>query len=575
METSAGRREHIAIQVDGAMHQALEMCRGRLVFIFSLILLCFGAISFRLVDLALDGLREESRHLATVTSQDDLHPPRREIVDRNGELLAMNLNTVSLFANPKIILDVEETAEGLHRIFPDLDKAELLEDLQKERSFIWVKRNIHPREQDAVMELGQPGLNFLEEEKRLYPYGEQVAHVLGTVGTDGYGLAGIEKQFEKTLAPQYVTPDAEQPLELALDARLQAILFDELKATYEKHSAEGAAAILMDAHNGEVLSMISLPAFDPNQPSEMQNKEAFNYATLGVYEMGSTFKTFAIAQALDQNLIHLDNEYDATKPIYIARHRIADFHPENRVLNVPEIFLHSSNIGTARIADEIGPEAQQQFYRHLGLFDQMDFELPELGTPLLPERWGRLVTMTASFGHGIAVSPLHVVRAYAAMVNGGKLVEPTLFKREKVPEFKQVIRAQTSETMRRLLRLVVAEGTGESAEAPGYYLGGKTGTAEKAGIGQYDRKRLISSFAGAFPMYDPQYVLFIMFDEPKGIKETWGYATAGWTAAPTAKRVVERIGPLLGVKPVDPKDETINKGLYVEFERHDKELAAQ
>jgi cell division protein FtsI (penicillin-binding protein 3) len=358
----------------------------------------------------------------------------------------------------------------------------------------------------------------------------------------------VEKQFEARLAEEHA------PLALSIDIRLQHILKEELSKSVEDFSAIGGAGVILDARTGEVLAMVSLPDFDPNEPGRASADTRFNRATLGVYEMGSVFKVFTTAMALDAGVTSLKGGYDASHPIKVARYTITDYHAKNRWLSVPEIFIYSSNIGSAKMALDVGPEGQRAFLKKLGMLSPVALELPELGDPQGPAQWRELAAMTIAFGHGLSITPMHVAGGVATVVNGGLKVQPTLVKREEPVEGTRLIKPETSEALRGLMRLVVERGTGKNADAPGYRVGGKTGTAEKAAVHGYKHSALISSFVGAFPMDAPRYVIFMAIDEPKPNKESHGYATGGWVAAPAVKRLVERMAPLVGIAPIEEED---------------------
>jgi cell division protein FtsI (penicillin-binding protein 3) len=545
------------IHIDGAGKTALETARSRLLVGGGLIAAAFLAVAVRLVDVS---VTETPAHVATAdhrTVAGPLTVARAEIVDRNGVLLATSLDTASLYADPHKVPDAASAARKLIGVLPEHSEAALVARLSADEPFVWLARNLTPREQYAVNRLGVPGLDFQREPRRVYPNGRLAAHVLGFTGVDNDGLAGIEQSFDERLRTRHV------PLALSIDARVQQVLRHELAAQIDKFGAIGGGGLVLDAETGEIVALVSLPDFDPNDPTGTDDDARFNRMTLGVYELGSVFKIFNHAIALDTGAATLASTYDATKPIRIARFTINDFHPENRWLSLPEIFKFSSNIGSAKIALDIGGAAQQRFLSALGLLRRTSVELPEQGLPIYPATWREINTMTIAYGHGIAVSPLHLASAVAAVVNGGILHPPTLIRRDRdaaVPGTR-VFSARTSHSMRQLLRLVVADGTGARAEAAGYLVGGKTGTAEKQVGGQYKRKALISSFIAAFPMHAPRYVVMAMLDEPKGIGETFGYATGGWTAAPVISRVIARAAPLLGVRPVDELAPVIQQAL--------------
>lgn len=535
------------IRMDGSGKSALETARTRLLVGGSLVAAAFLAVGVRLVDVTVFEQPEQLRTASQRTVAGPMQMSRAEIVDRNGVLLATSLGTASLYANPHKIPDAARAAQRLVEVLPERSVAELTALLASDRNFVWVERNLTPREQYEVNRLGIPGLDFQREERRVYPNGPLAAHVLGFTNIDNTGLAGIEQSFDESLKTR------RDALALSVDIRVQQVLRHELATQIEKFKAIGGGGLVLDARNGEIVAMVSLPDFDPNAPAGAGEEERFNRMTLGVYELGSVFKIFNHALALETGVATLGSRYDATRPIRVGRFTINDFHPEKRWLTLPEIFTHSSNIGSAKMALDAGGPAQKKFLSDLGLLRRTSIELPEQGAPMYPATWRDVNTMTISFGHGIAVSPLHMATAVAAVVNGGILHPPTLIRRrpgDAVPGTR-VLSAETSQAMRGLLRLVVEDGTGRNAEAPGYIVGGKTGTAEKQVNGRYKRKALISSFVAAFPINKPRYVVLAMLDEPKGIKESFGYATGGWTAAPVVSRVIARAAPLLGIAPMD------------------------
>lgn len=531
--------------VEGRARSAIEVGRVRLLVAGGALMAAFALVTLRMVDVSVieaGRVAFAGRH----GPAEEAPVGRADIVDRNGVLLATSLPTVSAYANAREILDPQEAAAKLVSVLPDLRHAEVLEKLTSGRAFVYLYRNLTPRQQAAVNRLGIPGVYFEESERRVYPHGATAAHVVGLTDVDNNGIAGIEKAFDERLRRD------PHPLRLALDIRVQGILRDELLRSMEAFQAIGAAGVLMDAHTGEVLALASLPDFDSNIVGQASRDQLFNRATLGVYELGSTFKLLTAAVALDSGTVTLQDGYDASKPLRVARFTINDSHPENRWLSVPEIIVHSSNIGAAKMARDVGTERQRAFLDRLGLLDPSPIELPEVGAPLEPSPWREINTMTIGFGHGVAVTPVQMVNAIAALVNGGVYRPATLLRRQDADAApgQRVIQPRTSEAVRHLMRLVVEKGTGRKAEVPGYLVGGKTGTAEKLGAdGRYRRKALVTSFVAAFPVDAPRYVLLVMLDEPKGTKATFGWATAGWNAAPTAGRVIARTGPLLGLAP--------------------------
>jgi len=530
----------------------METGRTRLIVVSAALLLGFFAVSARLIDLTVFQEAEEPRLARASASAREPVMERADIVDRNGEVVATSLATASMFANPRRVLSPADAARQIASVLPDTDAADLTARLSEDRGFVWLRRNLTPRQQWAVHRLGIPGIDFRREERRVYPHGALMSHVVGYAKLDNRGLAGVEQYFDEDLR------ERNKPLQLSIDTRVQHIVRNALADTMERHQAIGAAGVVLDIRSGELLAMVSLPDFDPNNV-EGADPRHFSRASLGVYELGSAFKIFTTAMALDAGVVSMFGGYDATEPIKISRFTIRDYHAKRRWLSVPEIFIYSSNIGSAKMAMDVGADAQQAYLRRLGLLNPSPIELTEVGAPKSPAVWRPVNTMTIGFGHGIAVTPLQLTSAVAAVLNDGIYRRPTLLKhaaRDLPDTGRRVISARTSRQMQKLMRLVVAEGTGSKAAAKGYNVGGKTGTAEKQAGGRYRRKALISSFVGAFPMDAPRYVVFALFDEPRGIKETHGYATGGWVAAPTVRRIVERMAPVLGIQPERENEQT-------------------
>ena len=532
---------------------ALEKARGRLVivggfFVILYIYVVFGLFNTMILNTDVD---MKSASIAPVTAP----PMRGDMVDRNGDLLATSLHMASLAVDPALVIDAGDLIKKLKTVFPDLNGGDVLKELNSKKRFVWLKRNLSPKQQDAINALGLPGLSFEPEERRIYPKGSLTAHIIGYNSVDHTGIAGLEKTFDAALKK------SSKPLQLSLDIRLQNIMRDALAEGIRNFSAIGGAGVIMDVHNGEILSMVSLPDFDPNDINKASDNQRFNRASLGIYEMGSTFKTFTLAQALDRGAISISNSFDCTQPISIGRFKINDFHPLGRWLNVPEIFLHSSNIGAVQIIQKVGITAQREFLGKLGLLTQTPLEIPEVGKPMIPQDWQEISMMTVSYGHGLSVNAVQLASAAASVLNGGLLVTPTLIKRDPAVPLAQtrVISEHASELMRQLFRVVVTQGTGKSANVQGYVVGGKTGTADKQSGKGYKKDARLASFLAAFPMQDPKYVVFIMIDEPKGTKESYGFATGGWVAAPTVGRVISQIAPLLGISPVDDNDHSISE----------------
>lgn len=554
---------------DGIRKQAIDTGRTRLLVAGAMFGLVFLVIAARLADVTVIKQGNEPR-LVQAKPSTSWQTGRANIVDRNGVLLATSLETSSLFANPRHVLDRREAATKLAEALPELSAAEIFRNLSSNRSFVWLRRHLTPRQKYAVNRLGIPGLYFQREERRVYPLGHLVPHLVGYTDTDDKGIAGIEQSFDQVLR---ATPE---PLALAIDIRVQHILRRELRAAVSRFRAIGGSGVVMDVRTGEILAMVSLPDFDPNKPGSQPPAATFNRATLGVYEMGSTVKILTVAMALDSGTVTLKDGFDASKPIRTNRFLITDYKPKGRWLSVPEIFMYSSNIGAAKMALAIGTAGQKRYLGNFGLLRQPSIELPEVGSPIVPSPWREINTMTIGFGHGLAVSPVQLTAAVAAVVNGGILWPATVIRRlaGHKASGKRVISARTSEQMRRLMRLVVARGTGRKAAVRGYLVGGKTGTAEKSGGRGYRRKALLSSFIAAFPMTAPRYVVLALLDEPRGRRETLGYATGGWVAAPLVGRVIARLGPLLGVPPVDENSAPVKRRMSIKINSRRRKLAS-
>jgi len=557
-----------AITPDGPAKQALEACRTRLRVTAGLFALVFAAVALRIVEIGAVGGGTTESQIARFRMVTEPVPSHADIVDRNGNVLAATLDSPSLYANPKQITDAAQATDKLVRVFPTLGAAEVHAKLTSGKSFVWIRRHLTPAEQFDVNQLGIPGLDFEHEERRVYPDGGLTSHVVGYTGIDNAGFAGVERALGDVLRGR------REPLQLSLDLRLQYILREELQRVVDDFTAKGGAGLIMDVNTGEILAMESLPDFDPNHPTAVDPghpaiplaDRMFNRITLGVYELGSIFKIFTVAMALDSGTATVTSTYDASHPIRIGRFTISDYHGKHRVLSVPEILMYSSNIGAARMAVAAGAQTQREFLARLGLLKTPKIEVSEVAAPHYPAKWREVNVMTIAFGHGISVTPLSFASAAAALVNGGILRQATLVKLPAgyAPQGQQVISAKTSEQMRRLLRLVVEHGTGTMAAAPGYVVGGKTGTADKISGRHYAERKLLSSFVGVFPINNPKYLILTMVDEPHPNKQSHGYATAGWTVAPATSRIIERIAPLLGVQPVDESSPEVQRTLMVE-----------
>lgn len=502
---------------------------------------------------------------------------RADIVDRNGELLAINLATTSVYVNPKIIIDPKVSAQKLASALDKVKYEDVLKKITSGKSFVWIKREVSPKEEQRVNDLGLPGVYFEFGEKRAYPKSNLVAHALGYSGLDGKGLAGIENYFDAKLRYRK-NENYKEPLRLSIDIRAQNIIREELAKAINEFSAKGGVGILQDANTGEIISMVSLPDYDPHHPSKALDETLFNKATLGIYELGSIFKLFTVATALDSGAVNLNYVYDIEKPIIAGGHKISDFRGKGGWRSIPEILMYSSNIGVSQIAMEMGKEKQIDYFKRLGFLSPLEVELKEKSSPTYTpfSKWTNVNVMAASYGYGISVSPLHITKAMSAIVNGGRLIPPTLLKQsfnskltplEK--DYKQVLSSNTSRNMRKLLRMIVKYGSANKADVSGFFVGGKSGTANKVVDGKYRENLRISSFLSAFPMHNPKYVMLISLDEPVGKKSTFGFATGSWVAAPATARIIERLSPVLGVIPDHENQEIIDKELFLEYKTPD------
>ncbi len=550
------------VTIEGTKNSVFHVARSRVVLISSLFAFFYGIILLRLIDLSIVqtfvfpaqmSLEPDlviSQPIAqTEISQKVKNTHRIDVVDRNGHMLATTLPVNSLYADPRDIVDAATTAKALVDIFPDLSESDVRKKLDSERSFIWVKRHLTPTQIQQVLLIGDPGLNFKRETRRFYPQSRLTAHVVGYTNVDGMGLAGVEKSYNDDL----LKPSRdEKPLSLTIDIRLQHILRDILMNTVDEFKAKGAAGVIADVHTGELLSLVSLPDFDPNDMNTATENAIFNRFTNAVYEPGSTFKIFSSAAYLEKSKHNIAHKFDASKPIKRGGFTIEDYHAENRFLTFPEAFIHSSNIGSALMGEYVGTDVLRDTYGKIGLLDQVPLNLSGTAKPLVPSPWRDINTLTASYGHGIAVTPLHTVLAGMSVVNGGMYMKPQIVMPDKdtvtiTREGQTVFQKKTSDILRKTLRLAVTDGTGQFANVNGYVVGGKTGTSEKIVGGRYDQKKLMSSFIGFFPMNNPKYAIYVLVDEPVGLKKTAGYATGGWVAAPAVAKVVKAMATLYGI----------------------------
>jgi cell division protein FtsI (penicillin-binding protein 3) len=553
-------RENLRLRHESMRDNARQRAEGRLLVMGALFLIAFAAVGARMGGLAASEPIEPRAAVSGVS----INAGRSDIVDRNGRILATNLITRSLYAQPPHMIDKIDAAKKLVRIFPDLDEEYLIKQFTGKRKFVWVKKRISPEQQQLVHDIGDPGLLFGAREMRLYPNGKLAAHVLGgaSFGREGVhsaeviGVAGVEKAFDDLLRDP---ANGGKPLELSIDMTVQAAAERVLYGGMKLMNARGAASILMDVQTGEIISMVSLPDFDPNTRPDapvkglVSDSPLFNRAVQGVYELGSTFKIFTITQALEERLVNTSTMVNTKSPLVWGKYRIRDFHNYGNELSVTDVIVKSSNIGTAHIAQTIGAARQKKFLKSLGLLEPTPVELVEApgAKPLLPPKWSEISTMTISYGHGLSVSPLHLASAYSTIANGGTKVTPTLLKRSNHMRGPRVISEESSAEARSMLRQVVQRGTASFGEVEGYAVGGKTGTADKPkehGRGYY-KDKVIATFASVFPANDPRYVLVVTLDEPVETSGVEPRRTAGWTAVPVAAEMIRRTAPLLGLRP--------------------------
>ena len=558
-DPAAIEAENLRLRHEAMADKSRLRAEGRLLVLGAAFALAFGAVGMRMGSLAAS-VPEEPRTAAT---GNPIIGQRADIVDRNGRILATNLQTHSLYAQPQQMIDPLGAAKKLKVIFPELDEERLVKDFTGTRKFVWIRRQLSPEQMQQVHDIGSPGLLFGPREMRLYPNGPIASHVLGgasygredVASAEVIGVAGIERKFDSLLRDP---ANEGKPLELSLDLTVQAATEEVLAGGMSLMNAKGAAAVLMDMHTGEIIAMASLPDFDPNNrpqvllKGDQSDSPLFNRAVQGVYELGSTFKIFAVAQAMDLGLLNPDTIIDTKGPLSWGRFRVRDSHSMPAAMSATDVIVKSSNVGTGRIALQLGADRQKSFLSRLGFTEATPVELSEApsGAPLLPKNWSEISTITISFGHGLSSSPLHLATAYASLLNGGTRVTPTLLRSETVQQGERIVRPEISARARAMLRQVVVRGTASMGEVPGYLVAGKTGTADKAKpTGGYYDDKVIATFASSFPANDPKYVLIVTLDEPSENSSDEPRRTAGWTAVPVAAEMIRRIAPLLGLRP--------------------------
>ncbi|MBH1990000.1 MAG: penicillin-binding protein 2 [Alphaproteobacteria bacterium] len=529
--------------VENVLSTQLKQIRLRLLVLIVAFMSVFMIIQIRLVDIMMlqsDRLGNAGQTYAMEGAD------RGKILDAHGNVIATTLITASLYGNPKMILDPMDAAKKLVATFPDLNIDVVYKKLTAEKGFVWLKRNLSPQDQQRVIELGLPGLDFQFEKKRIYPQGNLFSHILGVTDIDGNGTAGVEKQFD------HILKDPNKEVQLSLSLPIQHILHNELKQSVEKFKAKGGSGMVISLKTGQILGMVSAPDFDPNNPKTMGGDNAFNRNTLGVYEQGSVMKLLNTAMFLKYGKGGVHAVFDASQPLALGKFRIKDYRGgERRPLTVEEIFFHSSNIGSALMALSIGPEKQMDFLREVGLCDKPSIELPEKGRPLLPSKPSRGSCMTIAFGHGLAASPIQFMQSITNVLTEHHL-PLSLLKNPDRPQSTEgeLIAGKDRKTLCGLMLKTLEDGTARKAKVQGYLIGGKTGTAEKVEKGRYLKDgRNLASFFGVFPLDNPEYLVFVSLDEPQAIQGTYGFTAAGWNAAPLGGRIITRIAPMLGVEP--------------------------
>ena len=536
----------------------LDKSGGRIRQLALILCLAYAGIGAKLIKL---GLSSEPPQTLKVAVDQAASGARPDLLDRNGQVLATDVRTLSVFAEPRRIIDKDEAVELITAVLPDVNAKELRERLSSKKGFVWVKRQVTPKEQQEIFHLGLPGVGFVPENKRVYPNGPIGAHVIGFVDKDNIGIAGMEKYLDQQsltdphVAGFTVDPDSLKPVRLSLDLKATHALRDELEAGLEKYQAKAGAGAIIDVNTGEIIALESLPDYDPNDPPDMtkeSSKDKINRVNVGVYEMGSTFKAISISMALDSGKVNLGSRVDARDSLRYGRFTIHDFHATHRVLTVPEVFTHSSNIGTARMALMVGVQGHQAFLRKMGQLDRLRTELPESAEPLVPKRWTELNTMTIAFGQGLNVAPIQALMAVAALVNGGHMIVPTFLTRNEADAMAsshRVVSEQTSESMRYLMRSNATHGSASFANIEGYYVGGKTGTADKIIHGHYSQDKVFTTFMAITPADKPKYLYMVLYDQPQAVAGDGGYHTAAHNAGRVAGLLIRRVQPLEGVAP--------------------------
>lgn len=553
----------------------------RIYLLLIFVIFAFLTITFKLFDLTFTSIEDLPQIINSGKKVHNFTMHRGSIMDKNGLVLATNIPTASLYAHPNQIVNHKRAALQIASVLEDIKSEELLEKLNSAKSFIWIKRHVTPEMQQKVHDLGIPGVYFTDDEKRFYPTRNLFAHTVGYVDIDGVGMAGIERAFNSEL-------ENNKDVQLTLDIRIQYLMMAELKKAIELHSAARGSAVLLNAKNGEIVSMVSLPDFDPNNITKDDGETIFNQVTLAVQEMGSVMKVLTFAMAIDLGKLKMTDVFDVSKPIKIGKFTIHDYRGKGGTLSSPEVLMYSSNIGLSQIARRIGIRNQKDYLRRSGALNSIDFDFLEKGRPIYPSesRWNESSLITISYGHGIAITPLHAIQIFAMIVNGGMLhplkivkgldiktnddntqneyeINEIVSKHNK--ESKRVIKEETSVLMRKLLRLVVTDGFSRKANIKGYLVGGKTGTAEKVKNGRYLKNSNTAVFIAAFPIHDPEYVLFVSVDEAKANSINHGFTTGGMIAAPLGGEIIKKIGQVLPIQFQNEEDQEVQQILHLEY----------
>ncbi|TPI65924.1 penicillin-binding protein 2 [Mesorhizobium sp. B3-1-3] len=538
-----------SIVVDAARKATGGKAKTRIVMTMAVFFTIYSTIAGRLVYLGMQNPDLSGGPENRVTAS------RPDIVDRNGEVLATDIKTASLFAEPRRIVDADEAIEKLSTVLPEIDYEQTYRKLKSGAGFVWLQRQLTPKQQSDIMALGVPGLGFRTEKRRFYPSGETSSYIVGLTNIDNQGISGMEKYIDEQglsdlQASGLAVAKDLKPVKLSIDLRVQHVVRDEIAAGLERYRALGAGAVVLNIKTGEVMAMASVPDFDPNNPYNAQEKDRLNRMSAGLYEMGSTFKSFTSAMTLDSGKATMNSRFDASHPIRVGHQAIHDFHGKNRVLSLPEVFLYSSNIGSAREAELVGIEGHREFLHRLGILDRMQTELPEVARPTEPKVWKQVNSFTIAFGHGVSTTPLQAAVGCAALMQG-YLIEPTFLVRSEQDAMavaKKVVSDKTVEGMRYLYTLNAEKGSARNARVPGYRVGGKTGTAEKVINGRYSKDLNFNTFVAAFPMDDPQFLVFTIADAPHPEKPGMTDVAAN-NAGVMAGNIIRRSAAMLGVKP--------------------------